>query len=115
MIGSMIDQRIFEILMSRHLPELYNRLQEVGILLQIISFPWFMTMFMTSLPYEVSARVLDCFFYEGRQIFFKVGLALFKMREAEIMSNHEPQDIIMLMKNKNSFNYDNLFEVFETN
>jgi hypothetical protein len=54
MIGSMVDERIFEILLSRYLPEIHQHLTGAGIPISMISFPWFLTLFMNVFPLEVS-------------------------------------------------------------
>jgi hypothetical protein len=53
---------------------------------------------------------LDCFFYEGREVFFKCGLAWFKMREEEILKEEEGKTIVDLMKQKD-IDGDKLFSV----
>jgi hypothetical protein len=53
MIGAMVDQRIFEILVSKYLPDLHDHLQSVGVSIQLLSFPWFMTLYINYLPLEV--------------------------------------------------------------
>jgi len=110
MIGSMADQRVFEVLVQTYLPDIYSHLQSVGIPIQLISFPWFMCIYVNCLPLEISNRILDCFFYEGREVFFKFGLAWFKLREKEILKEEEGKTIVDLMKQKN-IDGDKLFSI----
>lgn len=44
-----------------------------------------MCLYITCLPLHVTSRILDCFFYEGREIFFKVGLAWLKLKSEDIL------------------------------
>ncbi|PRP80199.1 hypothetical protein PROFUN_12157 [Planoprotostelium fungivorum] len=110
MIGSMADQRVFEVLVQTYLPQIHKHLGRVGIPIQLISFPWFMCIYINCLPLELSNRILDCFFYEGREVFFKFGLAWFKMREEEILKEEEGKTIVDLMKQKD-IDGDKLFSI----
>lgn len=110
MIGSLIDQHIFESLILRYLPDIHRHLQEVGLPLEMLSFSWFMTLFINSFDITVNTRILDCFFYEGREIFFKVGLALFKMNQDRILEQFDPEQIMEIIREK-SINCDLLFKV----
>ena len=38
--------------------------------------PWFLTMFASVLSMNVAYRVMDVFMVEGREVIFRVGLAL---------------------------------------
>eukprot|EP01117_Protostelium_nocturnum_P009233 TRINITY_DN3304_c0_g1_i1.p1 TRINITY_DN3304_c0_g1~~TRINITY_DN3304_c0_g1_i1.p1 ORF type:complete len:1323 (+),score=471.17 TRINITY_DN3304_c0_g1_i1:277-4245(+) len=111
MIGSMADQRVFEVLIQTYLPQIYDHLQKVLIPIQLISFPWFMCIYINCLPLEITNRILDCFFYEGREVFFKFGLAWFKMKEKEILEEEDGNAIAHLMKRKNEIDGDALFEI----
>jgi hypothetical protein len=113
MIGSVIDQRIFESLVSRLLPDIHQHLQQVGLPLEMLSFSWFMTLFISSFEITVGTRILDCFFYEGREIFFKVGLALFKMNQSKILSQFDPEKIMETIREK-SIDCGQLFNVITT-
>ncbi len=53
MIGSIVDQRIFEELVNERLPKIADRLQEVFIPMQLISLPWFLCLFIGYVPLEV--------------------------------------------------------------
>jgi hypothetical protein len=54
--------------------------------------------FVDIITLEISTRVLDCFFYEGRVVFFKVGLAIFKLKEKELLNETEGNKIVNMMK-----------------
>ena len=46
---------------------------------------WFMTIFSTNLPLELTLRIWDIFFIEGQKILFRIGLAIMKINEKELM------------------------------
>eukprot|EP01119_Soliformovum_irregulare_P016918 TRINITY_DN4968_c0_g1_i2.p1 TRINITY_DN4968_c0_g1~~TRINITY_DN4968_c0_g1_i2.p1 ORF type:complete len:483 (-),score=130.09 TRINITY_DN4968_c0_g1_i2:4-1452(-) len=107
MIGSIADHRVFEILVEKYLPEIHAHLQALNIPMQVLALSWFLALFITYLPLELSTRVLDCFFYEShRVVFFRVALAIFKLREKEVLSEHDSGTLIMNMKNYKATNRD---------
>lgn len=63
-IGAVVDQGVFEELVSEHLPELYKKLQPLGIL-NMISLSWFLTIFLSVIPFESAIHIVDCFFFDG--------------------------------------------------
>lgn len=92
--------------------DIYLHLEETSIPLQMISFSWFMCLFIVGLPLDAATRVLDCFFFEGREIFFKIGLALFKLKEKEILEEKDGNAIVQMMKSlEKSVDVEQLFKV----
>ncbi len=53
MIGSIVDQRIFEGLMQERVPHITEHLEELDLPLQLISLPWFLCLFIGYVPLEV--------------------------------------------------------------
>lgn len=45
-------------------------------------------------------RILDWFFYEGRNTLFSVGLALLKLRETQILEEKNAAQILMILKER---------------
>jgi hypothetical protein len=77
---------VFEQLILERLPDVHARLQAVGIL-GMLSLPWFITIFLSVMPFQSAAHILDCFFYDGARVLFQVGLqVLFVNREALLAS-----------------------------
>jgi len=101
MMGSLIDQRIFEYLMNYYLPDVSAHLIKLSLPISLISIPWFLSLFIGFVPLEVSLRIMDCFFLEGTDILFRVGLALFKLSRNMILKANQSEDVLFLMKNIN--------------
>lgn len=87
--GSVVDQRIFNSIVSKHLPHLAEHLAEVGVMLDLITYGWFLCLFIGYVPWQVRARslqasmhMLDVIFAEGSELLFQIGLALFMLNEA---------------------------------
>lgn len=55
-----------------HLPDLHVRLDDLG-LIKLISLSWFLTIFLSVMPYESALYIVDCFFYDGSKVIFMVG------------------------------------------
>ncbi|MBN3278746.1 TBC9B protein, partial [Polyodon spathula] len=74
-VGALVDQGVFEELTRACLPLLYERMQELGVI-STISLSWFLTLFLSVMPFESAVLVVDCFFYEGIKLIFQVSLAV---------------------------------------
>ena len=46
-----------------------------------------MTIFSTNMPIELTLRIWDIFFIEGRKILYRVGLAIFKILEKDLINS----------------------------
>ncbi|XP_003739779.1 TBC1 domain family member 9 [Galendromus occidentalis] len=74
-IGAQIDQRVLQELVKDHLPQLHDTLDNLGIL-SMISISWFLTLFLSVIPFEAVVQIMDCFFYDGPRIIFQVALTI---------------------------------------
>mmetsp|Transcript_60847 Transcript_60847/g.123391 ORF Transcript_60847/g.123391 Transcript_60847/m.123391 type:complete len:145 (-) Transcript_60847:6-440(-) len=76
----------FHGLMKKKLPKLCKHLDTQGLHPTIFASQWFITVFTYSFQFSFSTRVWDCFLYEGWKICFRVGLALLKMNQQELLA-----------------------------
>lgn len=74
-IGALVDQGVLEELVQEHLPELYNKLLPLGIL-SMISLSWFLTIFLSVMPFESAINIVDYFFYDGAKVVFQIALKI---------------------------------------
>ena len=58
---------MFEELIRENIPELYDHLKDLGIL-HMISLSWFLTLFLSVIPFASAVNVVDCFFYDGAKV-----------------------------------------------
>ncbi|XP_010622071.1 TBC1 domain family member 9B [Fukomys damarensis] len=74
-VGALVDQGIFEELTRDFLPRLSEKMQDLGVI-SSISLSWFLTLFLSVMPFESAVVIVDCFFYEGIKVILQVALAV---------------------------------------
>ncbi|CAB5186600.1 unnamed protein product [Rhizophagus irregularis] len=74
MYGAILDQIIFEHYVQNKMPLLYEHFQNVDVQLSVACLPWFLSLYINSMPLLFAFRVLDCFFMEGPRVLFQIGL-----------------------------------------
>lgn len=83
-IGALVDQGVLEELVSEHHPALYQKLQPLGIL-NMISLSWFLTIFLSVMPFESAIHIVDCFFYDGAKVVFQIALAILDINQEQLL------------------------------
>ncbi|KAM4708180.1 TBC1 domain family member 2A isoform 2-T2 [Discoglossus pictus] len=91
--GSQVDQRVFKDFLSEKLPRLMSHFLQHKIDLSMITFNWFLVVFIDSLVSDILLRVWDAFLYEGTKVIFRYALAIFKYNEEEILKITDETDI----------------------
>nr|XP_033782875.1 TBC1 domain family member 9B isoform X1 [Geotrypetes seraphini] len=74
-VGALVDQGVFEELTRDYLPQLSEKMQDLGVI-STISLSWFLTLFLSVMPFESAVIIVDCFFYEGIKLILQVSLAV---------------------------------------
>lgn len=113
------------------LPRLSSHLDLYGIDITLITFNWFVTLFIDAMPTEVLCcilpwhvllicvtqqsvlRILDCFLLEGPKVLFRVALGVLKTNARHLLSITDPVGLFQTLKEiaKHSFDIDHLFKV----
>ncbi|KAJ0180398.1 hypothetical protein K1T71_003802 [Dendrolimus kikuchii] len=83
-VGALVDQGVLEELTEAHLPELHAKLDELG-MMKMISLSWFLTLFISVMPYECAVNVMDCFFYDGAKVIFQVTLTILDINREKLL------------------------------
>uniref|UniRef100_A0A674NY57 TBC1 domain family member 9 n=1 Tax=Takifugu rubripes TaxID=31033 RepID=A0A674NY57_TAKRU len=73
--GALVDQGVFEELAREHVPQLYDCMQDLGVI-STISLSWFLTIFLSVMPFESAVVVVDCFFFDGIKVIFQLALSV---------------------------------------
>jgi len=75
----------FERLVKEQLPKLGTHFDQEMINPSMYASQWFITVFSYSFPFPLALRIWDVFLYEGVKIVFKVGLALLKYCQDDLV------------------------------
>jgi len=76
---------VHEQLMESQLPRLYSHFMKEGVQAGLYATQWFITVFSYALPFGVTLRIWDIFLSEGYKVVFRIGLALLKMFQEELL------------------------------
>ncbi|GAA5832894.1 hypothetical protein JCM11251_000520 [Rhodosporidiobolus azoricus] len=98
MYGTVLDQRVFEHLVQRCLPTLHEHFVQADIQLSVASLPWFLSLYISSMPMVFAFRIIDCFFLMGPKVLFQVGLAILKLNGHELMQTTDDGAFINVLK-----------------
>ncbi|KAJ8262095.1 hypothetical protein GJAV_G00162120 [Gymnothorax javanicus] len=98
LIASQADQRVLKDFMEEKMPRLMAHLNEYNIDVSLISFNWFLAVFVECLPSDILLRVWDAFLSEGSKVIFRYALALFKYKEEDILKIHDNVEIYRYLR-----------------
>ncbi|XP_027029063.1 TBC1 domain family member 2B isoform X1 [Tachysurus fulvidraco] len=98
LLGSQVDQRVFKDLMSEKLPRLHAHFEQYKVDFSLITFNWFLVVFVDSVVGDILFKIWDAFFYEGPKIIFRFALALFKCKEEEFLKLQDPMAIFKYLR-----------------
>jgi len=99
MYGTVLDQRVFEHLVERCLPAIHNHFVDADVQLSVASLPWFLSLYISSLPMVFAFRIIDCFFLMGPKVLFQVGLAILKVNGPELLKTTDDGMFLLVLKN----------------
>ena len=91
MLGSRADQAVLQACLRWKLPRAWSRCEALGVPIEPITCSWFLCLFVNTLPLALVLRVWDAFFHEGSKTLFRVSLALFKLRERDLIAARDFQ------------------------
>jgi hypothetical protein len=98
MYGTLLDQKVFESLVEKTMPVLWEHLVKSDVQLSVVSLPWFLSLYINSMPLVFAFRVLDVFFLEGPKVLFQVGLAILRINGEELLDVQDDGSFISVLK-----------------
>lgn len=98
MYGTLLDQKVFESLVEKTMPVLWEHLEKSDVQLSVVSLPWFLSLYINSMPLVFAFRVLDVFFLEGPKVLFQVGLAILRINGEELLDVQDDGSFISVLK-----------------
>lgn len=95
----MLQQFFYQLkrLISRFLPKLGRKFDELQIEPSFYASQWFLTLFVYHFPFRALLRVWDVFFSEGWKIIFRVAIALLMWEEKRLLKL-EFEDLLPALK-----------------
>ncbi|XP_063305486.1 TBC1 domain family member 2B [Pelobates fuscus] len=96
--GSQVDQRVFKDLMSEKLPRLSAHFEQYKVDYTLITFNWFLVVFVDSVVSDIFFRIWDSFLYEGSKVMFRFALGLFKYKEEDILKLQDSMSIFKYLR-----------------
>ncbi|XP_058879402.1 TBC1 domain family member 2A-like [Acipenser ruthenus] len=96
--ASQADQRVFRDFLAEKMPRLMAHFKEHSIDHSLITFNWFLVVFVESLVSDILLRAWDAFLYEGTKVIFRYALALFKYNEEDILKIHDNLEIYQYLR-----------------
>ena len=80
------------------MPILFDHLVKCDIQLSVVSLPWFLSLYINSMPLIFAFRVLDVFFLEGPKVLFQIGLAILRINGEELLDASDDGTFISVLK-----------------
>lgn len=99
MYGTLLDQKVFEAFVREKTPLLWDHIEKYDIQLSVVSLPWFLSLFFTSMPLEYAVRIMDIFFMNGSKTLFQVALAILRVNGEDLLEAEDDGMFIAILKN----------------
>ncbi|XP_026186724.1 TBC1 domain family member 2A [Mastacembelus armatus] len=98
LVASQADQRVLKDFLAEKLPRLAAHFEDHSIDVSLVTFNWFLVVFVESLPSDILLPLWDAFLYEGTKVIFRYALALFKYKEDDFLKIHDSVEIYQYLR-----------------
>ncbi|KAL5267016.1 hypothetical protein ACHWQZ_G004158 [Mnemiopsis leidyi] len=95
-VGAIVDQNVFEILLKENLPELHKHLANLGVL-KMVTMSWFLTLFLSIVPFSSAIHIVDSFFYEGTKFLFQIAIQILHHNQAALLEVSDDGEAMQLL------------------
>eukprot|EP01136_Pigoraptor_vietnamica_P020847 Opistho-1_new@70311 len=99
MRGMRTDQAVLADLVREKLPAFASHFERSGFGLSLVTTQWFVCLYVDAVPTESVLRIWDSLFCEGPKVLFRIALAIFKVREHELVAIKDPSALYNTVKN----------------
>lgn len=96
--GLRADLGVFTALVQQFLPHLHRHFATNELDISPILMNWFLCLFVNTLPGELSHRVLDFVLHEGNKAIFRIGLAILRLRQADLLEARGIMEVYQLLR-----------------
>uniref|UniRef100_A0A6M2DYR2 Putative secreted protein n=1 Tax=Xenopsylla cheopis TaxID=163159 RepID=A0A6M2DYR2_XENCH len=66
-------------------------------MIRMISLSWFLTIFLSVMPYESAVNIMDCFFYDGSKVIFQVALTILELNQEALSKSRDDGEATQLL------------------
>jgi hypothetical protein len=98
--GVLVDATVLDELIFQNLYKLSARLKKLEFDISSFTMSFFMKLFTTDFPVEVTLRTWDAMFTFGPVMLFRVTLALLKLNEAQLLKTESLSECLLLFQNQ---------------
>uniref|UniRef100_UPI00358F0C29 TBC1 domain family member 2B-like n=2 Tax=Myxine glutinosa TaxID=7769 RepID=UPI00358F0C29 len=98
LLASQVDQRVLKDLLSEKLPRLTSHFEQHHVDLSLITFNWFLVLFVDCVLPDLLFRIWDACLYEGSKVIFRYTLAFFKYKEEDILKLENQGSILIYLR-----------------
>ncbi|VEU20417.1 DEKNAAC101311 [Brettanomyces naardenensis] len=98
MYGVLLDQKVFEALVLKTLPVISEHFAKHDIQLSIVSLPWFLSFFLSTMPLIHAFRVVDMMLLHGPKVLFQVAMAVIRVNGDELLKCEDDGECISIFK-----------------
>lgn len=95
-VGAVVDQGVLDNLIYEYLNPLHAKLQQLG-MINVISLSWFLTIFLSVMPYESAVNIIDCFFYDGAKVIFQIALMILEWNQETLLKCNDEGEAMQLL------------------
>uniref|UniRef100_A0A8C4NI63 Rab-GAP TBC domain-containing protein n=1 Tax=Eptatretus burgeri TaxID=7764 RepID=A0A8C4NI63_EPTBU len=93
-----VDQRVLKDLVLEKLPRLTSHFEHHHVDLSLITFNWFLVLFVDCVLPDLLFRIWDACLYEGSKVIFRYALAFFKYKEEDILKLENQGSILIYLR-----------------
>ncbi|CAM6078912.1 unnamed protein product [Sphagnum tenellum] len=104
--GCHVEQRVYKDMFKKKFPRLATHLEKIEFDVSLVTTEWFLCLFAKSLPSETTMRVWDVMFNEGANTLCLVALAVFKMKEEELIRTKHVGEVMKVLHDATDHAYD---------
>ncbi|SCV04310.1 LAME_0H17436g1_1 [Lachancea meyersii CBS 8951] len=98
MYGTLLDQKVFESFVEQKMPVMWEHIKKHDIQLSVVSLPWFLSLFFTSMPLPFAFRIMDIFLLNGPNALFQVALGVLKVNGEDLLEVDDDGMFIAILK-----------------
>ena len=106
MHGFRVDLKLFEIILSERVPEVYKHAQELHHEWVFTASGWLLTLFSNSFPTTTVLRIWDSFLLEGPKIIYRVAIGFIRIYTDKFMEINNLNDFAKCLKHLESIMID---------